>query len=90
MEFEPDDLKKLEILIETEQLTGPAFGIGKIIVAEGGTANLSDKQLNVFKQFIEPELQRCCEVCGGLIESEQYYVGSLLCLADQNWEDRGK
>ena len=52
----------LEVLLEEEVITHDAsIGIAKKIIGDGGLGNLSDKQMWVFNNYIEPLLHIKCE-----------------------------
>lgn len=81
----------LEILLETEQISHDAsMGIAKKIIADGNTKGLSQKQLKVFNDYIQPLIigVKCeSDCCNNVINmlylkdayDNQYEFGGLYC-----------
>lgn len=78
----------LGALIEDERITHPAsIGIAKKIIADGNLDGLSERQKEVFRRFIAPEMNIACESCGEDIPLASYpevianawFEGEVLC-----------
>lgn len=59
-------------LIEEEMLSGPAAGIAQQLAATGDLSGLSQKQKQVYDQFIAPHFEIACSTpeCGFEIDME--------------------
>lgn len=87
--YEDNLVDALKAILENDELEGAAEGIAKKIISDRGLKGLSEKQLGVFNNFIEPKLKMHCENydCSNLIDisdiaaayemSDEY--GKLLC-----------
>lgn len=64
-----DLVEALEALLENERVENPASeGISKKIISDRSVENLSEKQLSVFENYIQPLLEPECEGhCGSNI-----------------------
>lgn len=60
---ESDEAEVLELLIESDDLDGPAKGITKRVLAEG-YESLSERQIYVFDRYVRPYFHLECDRCG--------------------------
>lgn len=68
----------VKALIEEDLLSGPAVGIAQLIASNGSIDGLSEKQRQVYDQYIAPHFRKTCSTPDCSFEIDMEWIGDAI------------